>query len=324
MIRTLVRSARTNYEGLVLTTIDVVDAPNSNKVRFSGAIQGSESDTTATFLSNVKQINDTDASGQRLFEADRVSVDEAKNIIQELDGGCKPLFCIHGFWVEPGGHLKDIAEKQKNFNEGRFMLVPVMWPNKGGIKYGRDRVKASPGAGEALRILKNEMDSFPRKSLLCHSMGNNVLRHAADAKFKFDNIFMASSDVRHDLFHTSYIRGGDEEERQDGLHICKMLSDPQKGKVHVMTNGADYALLGSSYNPRNWVTRLGLVGNAREKSWWGGWQDNESLTDDEIKGCVINKDCNSELSLKKKGYHGYHFNPFAIDYYREQAEKFDQ
>jgi len=307
-----------NYEGLVLTTIDVVDAPNSDRVRFSGSIQGSESDTTATFLSNVKEMKETG-----MFEADRVSVDQAKSIIRESYGGSKPLFCIHGFWTEPGTHLKDVAKKQENFNEGRFMLVPVIWPNAGGVKYGRDRVKASPGAGKALQTLKTEIDSFPRKSLLCHSMGNNVLRHAADAKFKFDNIFMSAADVRHDLFHTSYIRGGDEDERKDGLQICGMLSDPQKGKVHVLTNGADYALLGSSYNPRNWITRLGLVGSAREKKWWGGWRDNESLTDDEIKGCIVNKDCNSKLPIFRKGAHSYHFDPFAVAYFREQAEKFD-
>lgn len=316
-----------NYNGLVLTTIDVQKAPDSDRVRFSGSIQGTETDTTATFLTNVTEIS------RNQFEADEVSVEKAKDIIQQRDGGegsaesssIKPLFCIHGFWVEPGTHLKSIAEEQKNlFDRGQFMLVPVIWPNKGGVRYGRDRVKASPGAGRALQSLKNEIDSFPRKSLLCHSMGNNVLRHAADAKFKFDNIFMAAADVRHDLFHKSYIRGGDEDERKDGLEICGMLSDPQRGKVHVLTNGADYALLGSSYNPRNWVTRLGLVGNARVKKWWGGWRDDDSLTDDEIKGCVVNKDCNSELPIFLKVSHAYQFKSFAVQYYRAQAEKFNQ
>jgi len=312
-----------NYNGLVLTTIDVVPVPESNRVRFSGAIVGSESDITATFLNNIQQINDKDKDGKRLFEADRVSVVEAQKIIKEQDGSCKPLFCIHGFYVEPGRHLQDIKDQARdNFDQERFMLIPVIWPTAGGALYGADREEASPGAGRALKALKEELDSFPHKSVMCHSMGNNVLRHAADAKFKFDNIFMVSADVRHDLFHTSYIRGGDEDERKDGLRICGMLSNPKKGKVHVLTNGADYALTGSSWNPRNWVTRMGLIGHAREKTWRRTWRDNESLTDDEVKGCIVNKHCNPELSIKNKAWHSYQFERFAVAYYREQADKF--
>jgi len=80
----------------------------------------------------------------------------------------------------------------KGKGKGKFMLVPVIWPSAGGVKYSSDRVNAS-GAGNAFKTLKKGIDSFPRKSLLCHSMGNFVLRHAADATFKFDNIFMAAA-----------------------------------------------------------------------------------------------------------------------------------
>jgi len=72
------------------------------------------------------------------------------------------------------------------------------------------------------------------------------------------------------------------------------------------------------------MTRLGLVGNARVKKWWGGWRDDDSLTDDEIKGCVVNKDCNSELSVFYEASHSYQFKSFAVQYYRAQAEKFNQ
>lgn len=67
--------ARITYDGLALTSIDVVPSPKGgNWVRFSGSIEGSAADTSATFLKNIKQINDKDESGQRLFEAERVTV----------------------------------------------------------------------------------------------------------------------------------------------------------------------------------------------------------------------------------------------------------
>jgi hypothetical protein len=195
-----------HYDGLVLTSIDVKPAgstDNPNRVTFSESIQGSASDTTATFLKNVKQINEKDEDGKPLFEGETISVREAKKIINEAssDGGKgKPLFCIHGFNVTPGSHLKECQEQCKNkFNKGKFTLVPVIWPSKGGItNYGGDQ-GTSPGAGRAFKTLKRGIDSFPGKSLLSHSMGNYVLRHAADGKFKFDNIFMAAA-VREKLY----------------------------------------------------------------------------------------------------------------------------
>ena len=48
----------------------------------------------------------------------------------------------------------------------------------------------------------------------------------------YNNIFF-KQDVRYDLFHKDYIRGGSEPERKDGLRICQMLSNPNKGKVHI-------------------------------------------------------------------------------------------
>lgn len=317
---------RISYDGLVLTSIDVKPvAGTENTIQFSGSIKGRGDDDTATFLENVRQVNDKDKDGARLFEAEKVSVRRAKELIDGGYGG-KPLFCVHGFNVQPGSHLKDCQKHQGGrFNKGKFTLVPVIWPSEGGVDdYGGDREINAPGAGKAFRTLKNGIDSFPSKSLLCHSMGNRVLKFAADAKFKFDNIYMAAADVRHDLFHASYIRGSEDspQERTSGLRICGMLTKnfrgQRKGKVYVMTNGADYALTGSSWNPWTWKTRIGLIGNAREKNWWGTWRTNESLTDSEIRGCIENKFCNPFLPLTRKASHSYHFDDFAADFYREK------
>ena len=192
----IVALGRITYDGLVLTSIDVKPVEGTDRtVRFSGSIAGKADDDTATFLENVRQINDTDEGGKRLFEAETLTVAEAKAIINgdSEEGEGKPLFCVHGFNVQPGSHLKNLKNQAKMFDKGKFMLVPVIWPSAGGPEnYGSDRLTA-PGAGKAFKTLKRGIDSFPRKSLLCHSMGNIVLRHAADGKFKFDNIFMVAA-----------------------------------------------------------------------------------------------------------------------------------
>jgi len=314
---------RINYDGVVLTSINLERKPGTDKtVTFSGygSIKRSADDQTATFLHKINQINDKDEGGKRLFQAEILTVAEAKKIINEGgEGGNegKPLFCIHGWRVQPGTHLKKLKNlNQKKFTKGKFILVPVIWPSSK-IKYENDR-KRSMRAGKAFAALKDKIECFSSKSLLCHSMGNRVLRHAADATFKFDNIFMVAADVRHDLFHKDYIRGNDndepEKERDDGLEICRMLSNREKGKVHVLYNGADYALNLSGWWPMTWKSRLGSVSNNQKRTWYGGWRKAD-LTDPEIKEFVVNKACNPHLTNKLS--HNYQFNDFAIRYYQE-------
>ena len=191
----IVALGRITYDGLVLTSIDVKPVEGTDRtVRFSGSIAGKADDDTATFLENVRQINDTDEGGKRLFEAETLTVAEAKAIINgdSEEGEGKPLFCVHGFSIQPGTHLQSLNDAAKKFNKGKFMLVPVIWPTSEWNFLSVADTDA-PGAGNAFKTLKKGIDSFPRKSLLCHSMGNIVLRHAADENFKFDNIFMAAA-----------------------------------------------------------------------------------------------------------------------------------
>jgi hypothetical protein len=187
------------YDGLVLTSIDVEAVPNTERtVRFSGSIAGRADDETATFLENVRQINDTDESGKRLFEAETVTVARAREIINEgvQGGGGKPLFCIHGWSTQPGDHLQNLQAARKKFDQGKFTLVPVIWPTGAGLSpgnYQSDQDISAVGAAKAFMTLKKGIDKFPSKSLLCHSMANFVLRNAAFEKFKFDNIFMVAA-----------------------------------------------------------------------------------------------------------------------------------
>ncbi len=190
------------YDGLVLTSIDVVPVEGTERtVRFSGSIAGKADDETATFLENVRQVNDKDEKGKRLFEAETVTVARAKEIINSSspDNNGKPLFCIHGFTVQPGDHLKDLQSHSKKFDEEKFTLIPVIWPSELGKTtnffddYDKSRKQGAKGAGKAFKTLKRGIDSFPSKALICHSMGNYVLRNAADEAFKFDNIYMCAA-----------------------------------------------------------------------------------------------------------------------------------
>ena len=99
--------SRIVYESVVLTTINVVPgvtAERPNRVTFNGGIQRKAEYTTATFLLNVKQIDDVGNGIKREFEADTITVEEAQSIINGAGGQGSgiPFFCIHGFGVETG------------------------------------------------------------------------------------------------------------------------------------------------------------------------------------------------------------------------------
>ena len=127
-----------------------------------------------------------------------------------------------------------------------FKLVPVLWPSAGQefLAYFTDR-GWSKAAGEAL--LQSTMipvtETFS-KSVLCHSMGNHVLKYVAnEANSLFDNIFMVASNENSVLFNKKYIDGGNQEWRKDGVRITDMLTKGKGGKIHVVHNKNDPSLL---------------------------------------------------------------------------------
>mmetsp|Transcript_9919 Transcript_9919/g.13966 ORF Transcript_9919/g.13966 Transcript_9919/m.13966 type:complete len:344 (+) Transcript_9919:64-1095(+) len=259
------------YDDLVLTSIDVIDI-GKGKVEFSGKIRGEKDDTNAVFLRNVKRVRMEGIVGFRrpIFQADLVPLPEAQKAIRSVhkteglarqvlsasltDG--KPLFCVHGFNVQPETHLKQCKEIKGKFT--KFKLIPVIWPSRGGLQnYFLDRTDGSVGAGRAFKGLA-KLDKFlPKKALMAHSMGNRVLRYAADPSLKFDNIFMVAADVNGEMFHEEYINDtntDNEEEnkrKKDGIALKNMLRT-NRGKIYQLHNNQDYALLGST------VTKLGV------------------------------------------------------------------
>ena len=182
--------AKFGYDGLVLTSIDVKAKPidgRPNRVEFYGDMNdGTNDDDTAVFLTNITMKTREDEEGRLVLEGDVV---DPKEVPVDL----KPLLCIHGFNVSPMKHMEECKKAQKFTEE--FTPIPVIWPAKGNslLNYPDKRVTESVGAGKAFKTLNKYACKFRSKSLHAHSMGNRVLRYAADAGFTFDNIFMVGA-----------------------------------------------------------------------------------------------------------------------------------
>ena len=295
---TQILAAKPAYDGLVMTSIDVKrpDPNNPKRVEFCGRIRGNEKDSDAVILTNVVEVRREGWKRVPIFQADEVDISEVKKSIK------KPLLCIHGFNVQPESHLEQCRTKRHEFKN--FDLIPVIWPSTGGIyNYWGDR-GYSKGAGKALRqSMEKYAGMFPRKSLLAHSMGNRVLRYAADSKYMFDNIFMCAADVDNKRFDEKYINNDSEERRKDGLRLKDMLND-SKSRIHVLHNRQDYALTGSTVT-KGFTGRLGASGARVDK------------LHPELVGKVQNLNCGDKWLNWGLNFaaHSYQFDKEAIAYF---------
>ena len=94
----------------------------------------------------------------------------------------KLLFSVRGFASKPHEYMENtIANAQKDFN--KFRLIPVIWPSEGDLtKYYEDHF-FSESVGKLLQsITPTGQNETISKSVLCHSMGNRVLRYFASKK----------------------------------------------------------------------------------------------------------------------------------------------
>lgn len=262
------------YKSIVLTSIDVIESPTSdrpNRVIFPASrTKGARDDKDATFIHKVKDVITKDGQDSDFLEAERLLPGQVQEIINEqssdekerssLDSkghaNRKILFSVHGFNLDPREYLLKVKSVEERFK--KFKLIPVLWPSAGSLtRYFGDRM-ISKGAGRAFQSIVEPIESFD-KSLLCHSMGNYVLRNFASASYNFDNIFMVASDVESKIFHEHYIEGGRQEWHKDGLRITQMLNDKKEGsKVHIVFNKNDAPLLLSAICNRK--SRLGRDG----------------------------------------------------------------
>lgn len=350
-----------DYKGLIITTYKISsedrkkfdDLEHGDKVTFEASSPNGEN---AVFLKGVESLG----AGKNIsFRAKFVPQDLAARytkLFEELNvtnDETSPLFCVHGFNVQPNSVLEETSKvwerfENKNFGDKdkeyfqfkglTYYPIPVIWPCNTDGNYNVDQDKPSLGAGKHLRALVKGInnDLFPRKSLLMHSMGNHVVFDGAcgtkddsgaviktPPDVQFENIFMVSSDVPKDLFwkepydydnvwwgkeRTKRVYGQKKQKASNFFGMLQTGSDGKpKGKIYVVHNPRDKALLGSAIV--NNEKRLGTVGYKSQ---------GEDKVRDEFKDYLAEYNIYSDLPWIADDMtflHSYHFEAVTIGYY---------
>lgn len=330
------------YAGLFITTIVLTPKEGKgegNKVTWTEADPNGDN---ATFLKGASMTSDPSVeSGKREYEATEVNLEEAKQIIETGfgKGTSTPLFTVHGFNTQPAEVLgfDYIFDTKSRFkDDAKLYPVPVMWAmEEGRSVYGDTQGGDAFQASLALKALVDFIpnDTFPTKSLLCHSMGNHVVFNGACAvgtpDVQFDNIFMVAADVPVDIFHEkpneSYIfkkkvRGNKRVKAENFFGMLAKKEDgTPKGKIYILWTEKDRALLvsGILLNPGD--TRLGRKG----PGWVDGWFRNhydEKATRKEFRPYIegINVG-DKEFTDDSAMMHSYWWEKWAIDIYEEKC-----
>lgn len=197
------------YAGVCISSIKPKYGPDSN-----GIVRFSENDATgdkAMFLHLVREIGDISrSSGSKEFEATVIDYAKAKEIIEKEDTSevkLVPIFCVHGFFVEPNALFNNLNPQIQRFVDGKkYYPVPVLWPCRTntyvgapGRNYEIDQTTTSQSAGVLFKQMADLVPNnlWPKKALMMHSMGNHVVFNGACAAgtpdATFDDIFMVAA-----------------------------------------------------------------------------------------------------------------------------------
>lgn len=146
------------------------------------------------------------------------------------DEHCDTLIFVHGYNVSFEEAMKSAVHLKQRYVAaagGKGVNVAAFsWPSDGSmmpwLAYGSDRQDAAasgPALGRALLLLRNYLasidlgDCSQKVHLICHSMGNYVLRHAVQEMIRqtrgrmpriFDQIVLAAPDEDEDAFEHDY------------------------------------------------------------------------------------------------------------------------
>jgi esterase/lipase superfamily enzyme len=187
--------------------------------------------------------------------------------------GTDTLVFIHGYNVSFEDALRSAAALRTTYKRSDGLNVVVFsWPSDGSmlpfLAYKRDRSDARASAAAFARALR-KLEDFLREVrrgaecgaqlfLMCHSMGNYVLRHGIQEVRAqqgclprlFDHVFLMAADEDQDAFD----------------HDHKLAPLPDLGAaVHVYFNSGDTALVVSDRTKAN-PARLGSRGPRRPLS----------------------------------------------------------
>ena len=188
-----------------------------------------------------------------------------ENVKQIMKRGKDTLIFVHGYNTDFKSAISMAATLKRNFakNGKDLNIITFTWPSDGSNiyhHYGSDRHDAEASGHAFARGILKLRDFLAqgdpcgqRVHLMCHSMGNYVLRYTLQAMKRieggalpqlFDNIFLMAADEDHDAFE----------------HDHKLAQLPDLGhEVFVYFNRHDKALWGSDKTKGN-PTRLGSSG----------------------------------------------------------------
>ena len=287
---------------LVITTIDARPVEGEPGVYdFDKNIVGDAADDDAHFF---KDVTKREEKGVNIYRGTEVqNAGAAIDEIARKRGAKHCMMYVHGFTNTPSV-VFDAVEAMNEYYKGKDMfVVPICWPAERVNYFGQK--EDAPGAANALRsLVPGVMSATTPISVMCHSMGNFVLKKfapddPAKVRFKFHNIYMVAADVR----STTFDKGDDTGDGADILSICGK-------KVHVLWNWWDMALLGR--RALNSGRRaLGKVGDE-------GKQGDGKLIADASE--LVYRESN-DLNKQVKGFvnrrtgHGYQAVDGALDYY---------
>lgn len=308
MARAWFVSTGTVYKGLVVSTIDTTPVEDG-RVQFNTLPNGRIDDTDAVFLKNIEAGYAYESGFKPPVLVYRAEQIKPEDIARHVDK--PPLFCMHGFLSPVAAYLWMCNDAVKTKELKHHSLIPVLWPSlpesPGGINllesYNEVQDEGAVGAAKAFANLSTVLNQFPSKSVMTHSMGNRVLRLAAqnmaDAGkgFAFDNIFMVGADVDNDIFDAGNDNGSNIRSM-----LTKDVDGKPKGKVYVIHNSSDLALLASSKFKGN-KKRLGL--------------DGYTVDADNVLSDVQNKDATASGWIFPKSDHFYPFKDGVLNFYDE-------
>lgn len=294
---------------LSVTTVDVKDT-GDGFVRFSVTTGASESGE-ASCLVDVTGTNDTE------FVAKKVDQATFRGLIKEeaakMGAKCVMLH-THGFNTSPQSLYENSLDFQVRMKE--TLVIPVLWPANDDKfltnLYFADKRGIPEDAKNFVPLLdfffEGDEDSLPT-SLMCHSMGNYVLRWVAqlaaadgpsEAPRRFQHIFMVAADVDSDIFSESQNDDKENPENNPGLAIAEIVA----GNVFALHSRNDLTLIG----------RLFLNGFAGALGRNGAELDKIHPS---IKGKVVNINCDSynDSMFRNNLGHSYQLVQGSCDIY---------
>lgn len=298
-------SAYNALPNFVITNIDV-EYVGDELVEFDCLMKGS--DDQAVILADIQ--GSEKRRGWQRFPIYRGRIVNETAIIEKLQADIdqeEVLLYMHGFNVPPGRVMEKCAEYTRDYSR---LVIPLIWAVEDSSVFGyqTDLMLNAPTAAGCFRDKLHIINDIP-KSLLCHSMGNFVLRLAARTctanESPFHDIFMVAADVSHGIFDTSQ-NNHTNQTLNDGLEIASMA----KRKIHVMYSPHDLAMKLRPFHPATWGVRgLGLAG-----------YEEENLHPD-LFDKLVQCDCSQWSGEDDWMHHGYAFTSESIAYYESVIDE---